>query len=438
MPQNARRSLGGNATISETDTSRTSATSTKSAIRRRIKLRLLCRSENWMAALQRATEKQAAASSSSISQWRTSQWQTSWNSRQPASSEKRWWFLFPGKNSRVQKGHPFTIHICAVQFVHKRGTHITRLAQVTRIAVIFALQKSLVVWWCTCLTLIGCLTCRLPRAHHLPHSLFLLRHKNTQHNRYNMNNSENTQYITHISKLPRSTSCAINNHSGVKTCRAAETRARQIPQVTSPKNLWPFRESKHILESIHRRTVYSLLTNCSEMFVFGSCWETRYFVFCEQTCSCGHNGQFFVTNAWRVWSRTFIVQVNSDNLVLWETQHNSADLDCFKTLILQETLKTQNQHQEESCPFSEVTRLCQEVWCARNRLQFVHSSTEAEIISLDAGSRMDCIPALTLWDLVIEVFIPYRTEQMDPIERERALEKPVGRLLSQTCTTPFQ
>ena len=33
-----------------------------------------------------------------------------------------------------------------------------------------------------------------------------------------------------------------------------------------------------------------------------------------------------------------------------------------------------------------------------------HSSTEAEIISLDAGLRMDGIPALTLWDSVIEVF----------------------------------
>ena len=33
-----------------------------------------------------------------------------------------------------------------------------------------------------------------------------------------------------------------------------------------------------------------------------------------------------------------------------------------------------------------------------------HSSTEAEIISLDAGLRMDGIPVLTLWDLIIEVF----------------------------------
>ena len=33
-----------------------------------------------------------------------------------------------------------------------------------------------------------------------------------------------------------------------------------------------------------------------------------------------------------------------------------------------------------------------------------HSSTEAELISLDAGLRMDGIPALDLLDLVFEVF----------------------------------
>ena len=33
-----------------------------------------------------------------------------------------------------------------------------------------------------------------------------------------------------------------------------------------------------------------------------------------------------------------------------------------------------------------------------------HISTEADIISLDASLRMDGIPALDLWDLVIEVF----------------------------------
>ena len=36
--------------------------------------------------------------------------------------------LCPG-GERVQTGHPLTIHICAVQFIHKRETHTTRLAQ---------------------------------------------------------------------------------------------------------------------------------------------------------------------------------------------------------------------------------------------------------------------------------------------------------------------
>ena len=43
-------------------------------------------------------------------------------------------------------------------------------------------------------------------------------------------------------------------------------------------------------------------------------------------------------------------------------------------------------------------------WMCKKRTSVSHSSTEAEIISLDAGLRMDGIPALDLWDLVIEVF----------------------------------
>ena len=35
---------------------------------------------------------------------------------------------------------------------------------------------------------------------------------------------------------------------------------------------------------VSRRIVYSLLTNCSEMSVFGSYWKTWYFVVCEQAC----------------------------------------------------------------------------------------------------------------------------------------------------------
>ena len=43
-------------------------------------------------------------------------------------------------------------------------------------------------------------------------------------------------------------------------------------------------------------------------------------------------------------------------------------------------------------------------WMWKKQTSVSHSSTEAEFISLAAGLRMDGIPDLTLWVLVIEVF----------------------------------
>ena len=43
-------------------------------------------------------------------------------------------------------------------------------------------------------------------------------------------------------------------------------------------------------------------------------------------------------------------------------------------------------------------------WVCKKQTSVPHSSTEAEIISLDASLRMDGIPALDLWELVIELF----------------------------------
>ena len=87
---------------------------------------------------------------------------------------------------------------------------------------------------------------------------------------------------------------------------------------------------------------------------------------------------------------------------MWETLHNNASLDCFKTVILQEISKTQNQHQEKLilCIFG-IHTFVPTSWMCKKQTSVSHSSTKAEIISLDAGLRMDGIPALDLWDLVI-------------------------------------
>ena len=67
-------------------------------------------------------------------------------------------------------------------------------------------------------------------------------------------------------------------------------------------------------------------------------------------------------------------------------------------------------------------------WMCMKRTSVSHSCTEAEIISLDAGLLVDGIPALTLWDLVIEVFhsVPNRTDgqKREPWENPSAVVKP--------------
>ena len=88
---------------------------------------------------------------------------------------------------------------------------------------------------------------------------------------------------------------------------------------------------------------------------------------------------------------------------MWVILQNSAGWDCFKTLILQEILKIQNPLLEEHCAFSEVHTFVPISWMCKKQTSVSHSSTESEIISLDAGLRLDGIPALDLWDLIVSV-----------------------------------
>ena len=42
-------------------------------------------------------------------------------------------------------------------------------------------------------------------------------------------------------------------------------------------------------------------------------------------------------------------------------------------------------------------------WMCKKQTADSHSSTESEIISLDTGLRLDGLPALELWDLIVSV-----------------------------------
>ena len=56
-------------------------------------------------------------------------------------------------------------------------------------------------------------------------------------------------------------------------------------------------------------------------------------------------------------------------------------------------------------------------WMCKKQTSLSHSSTESEIISLDAGLRMDGIPALDLWDLIVAV-LHGNTNQNDRVRGE--------------------
>ena len=54
------------------------------------------------------------------------------------------------------------------------------------------------------------------------------------------------------------------------------------------------------------------------------------------------------------------------------------------------------------CVFGNHT-FVQISWMCKKQTSVSHSSTESEIISLDARLRLDGIPALDLWDLIVAI-----------------------------------
>ena len=95
--------------------------------------------------------------------------------------------------------------------------------------------------------------------------------------------------------------------------------------------------------------------------------------------------------------------MTTDNIVMWVTRLSIVDWVYFKTRTLRATLGTLNQLREESFVYSEAELLSPSVLMCKRQTTVSHSSTESEIISLDAGLRMDGLVALNLWDMVIVV-----------------------------------
>ena len=136
-------------------------------------------------------------------------------------------------------------------------------------------EKSLVIQCVTCLNL-GCSVTRL-----LPWALPLLHLSIQPH-------SENTRYITHISKLPRLTSCAIENHS-----EREDMQSGGNPRTTTP-TLCKRQSLKECAAELVRTWMRDL-------------WVSLYHA--EST--------HFSSDSSRFWGKTLDVQVHRDWSCSW-------------------------------------------------------------------------------------------------------------------------
>ena len=159
-----------------------------------------------------------------------------------------------------------------------------------------------------------------------------------------------------------------------------------------------FKRRRH--EICWRIVTSNTLKLCWNLYIWQELEDLMFYGQWTNLHDQSQNGSKSVTNAWVDWFHIFITHVNTNNIVMWVISQNNADWDC---LTSREILKIQNPLLEEHCAFLEVINLCSMSWMCKKQTSVSHSSTESEIISLDAGLRLDGLPALELWDLIVSV-----------------------------------
>ena len=122
---------------------------------------------------------------------------------------------------------------------------------------------------------------------------------------------------------------------------------------------------------------------------------------CQQTCKSSH--KMDATGVWQYWFHTFITQMTTDTIFMWATRLSIVDWVFFRDPDFagdpEDSISTSGG---VLCIFGSRTYVSIS-WMCKKQTSVSHSSTESEIISLDAGLRMDGPLALDLWDAVIEV-----------------------------------
>ena len=87
--------------------------------------------------------------------------------------------------------------------------------------------------------------------------------------------------------------------------------------------------------------------------------------------------------------------MNTNNIVMWVILQNNGDWDCFKTDFAGDLEDSKATSGGTLCIFGSHTFVPRS-WMCKKQTAVSDSSTESEIISLDAELRLDELPALEL------------------------------------------
>ena len=92
--------------------------------------------------------------------------------------------------------------------------------------------------------------------------------------------------------------------------------------------------------------------------------------------------------------------MNSKNIAMWVTRLSIVDWVCFQDSDFAGDLEdSKSTSAVVLCIFGSRTLVpCS--WMCKKQTSVSHSSTKSEVISVDAGLRMDGLLALGLWDVV--------------------------------------
>ena len=201
-------------------------------------------------------------------------------------------------------------------------------------------------------------------------------------------------------------SCDMEGHAKKcveRYCELANRTTQQLYKVSTPclDHWWPSLQRR--INEIRGRIVKSVLTNCSEMLIIGTYWNTDILWSANKlarsitkwTKACDKRLSRLISYTHHTSEFKQYCHVGNTakqcRLGLFQDSDFAGDLEDWKSTS-GGTLCILGSH-----TFVPIS------WMCKKQTSVSHSSTESEITSLDAGLRMDGTPALDLWDLIVIV-----------------------------------